>query len=210
MTASRAQYAADTWAPAQALCEGRALWPGPRSGNPRTWGHGALRLPLSATEAPLLRSFAHPTAPLMSPRADNRGEESRCIGAIDRGGRAADSGTYRCSCIGHADCQPDLRSAPRGLPLKPSSFSRLTNNFVSPDKPTSVTGGDTLFGSGIAAPELASQRTRPPACNRRPSRSGRILERPTKFELIVNLKNANALGLSIPPALPLRADEVIE
>jgi hypothetical protein len=42
---------------------------------------------------------------------------------------------------------------PRGLPRKPSSFSRLTNNFVSPDKPTSVTGGDTLFGSGIAAPK---------------------------------------------------------
>src|SRR6516162_8073865 len=122
-----------------------------------------------------------------------------------------DEGAYRCSPIGRADCQPDLCSARRaGLPRKASSFSRLINNFVSPDKPTSVTGGDTLFGSGIAAPELASQRTRPPACNRRPSRSGRILERPTKFELIVNLKNANALGLSIPPALPLRADEVIE
>jgi len=40
---------------------------------------------------------------------------------------------------------------PRGLPRKPSSFSRLINNFVSPDEPTSVTGGDTLFGSGIAA-----------------------------------------------------------
>jgi hypothetical protein len=42
---------------------------------------------------------------------------------------------------------------PRGLPRKPSSFFRLINNFVSPDEPTSVTGGDILFGSGIAAPK---------------------------------------------------------
>jgi putative ABC transport system substrate-binding protein len=82
--------------------------------------------------------------------------------------------------------------------------------LVAPFREVAEAGGLMAYGPNIV--ELWGQRV--------PMYVDRILkgakpadlpiEQPTKYELIVNLKTAKALGLTVPQALVLRADQVIE
>jgi len=82
--------------------------------------------------------------------------------------------------------------------------------LIAPFREVAEAGGLMAYGPNIV--ELWSQRV-PVYVDRilKGARPGDLpIEQPTRYELVVNLKTARALGLPMPPSFLLRADQVIE
>ena len=95
----------------------------------------------------------------------------------------------------------------RRLLIERSAARRLPAIYQSPE--TVEEGGLIAYGAPFS--QIYRQLARQLVKVLRGTQPADLpVEQPTRFELVVNLKTAKALGITIPPAILVRADEVIE
>jgi putative ABC transport system substrate-binding protein len=100
-----------------------------------------------------------------------------------------------------------LLNAHRQLIIERAAVLRLPAIYQWPE--TAKEGGYAAYGPSFA--QMGRQNAQQLAKVLRGTKPAELpVQQPTKFELVINLKTAKALGLTIPPSLLARADEVIE
>jgi putative tryptophan/tyrosine transport system substrate-binding protein len=113
-----------------------------------------------------------------------------------------------------------VRSGADGLFVTPTTFNysqiKVIVDFAMTNRLPSIFGEDDSVSAGglmsywTSWPELRRQSARYVDEILKGAKPGDLpVEQPTKFALVINLKTAKALGLTIPQSLLLRADEVI-
>jgi putative ABC transport system substrate-binding protein len=113
------------------------------------------------------------------------------------------------------------KERPDGLTMffdsKSTGYRALVGDFAKKHKIPTIFGAKEFAQAGglmSYAPDRAESFRRAATYVDKILRSAKPgdlpIEQPTKFELVINLKTAKALGLTIPPSVLLRADEVIE
>jgi putative ABC transport system substrate-binding protein len=97
------------------------------------------------------------------------------------------------------------------LPLEPAAELALKHRLpaVAGSRPFAVAGGLLFYGAN-AADQYRKAATYVDKILKGASPADLPVEQPTKFELVINLKTAKALGLTLPVIIQMTATDVIE
>jgi hypothetical protein len=149
--------------------------------------------------------------PKGKPAAFARGGKTKMFGAGDRTKSKSPAEPQRAGRTGHATKPALKRAGAKVRPVDQAGEMGGTGGVSSPHSLSVFVRDGGLLSYGVDTVDIFRRAATYVDRILRGEKPGDLpVQFPTKFEMLVNRKAANALGLAIPPSIMLRADEVIE